>query len=99
MSDEGSSPDTQGETTKIHRLRLPSTFSSLRHRNFRLLWVTSLVNAGANWLQQVTLGWLAYDLTGSALTAAIVFGIRSLPQLLIGPIGGVFGDRSTASTS
>jgi MFS family permease len=57
------------------------------------LWTTSLINAGSNWLQQVTLGWLAYDLTGSALTAALVFGIRSLPQLLIGPVGGVFGDR------
>ncbi len=75
------------------RLRLPPTFTSLRHADFRLLWFTSLVNAGSNWLQQVTLGWLAYDLTGSALTAAIVFGVRSLPQLLIGPLGGVLGDR------
>ena len=74
-------------------MRLPSTFASLRHDNFRLLWVTSLINAGSNWLQQVTLGWLAFDLTGSALIAAVVFGVRSLPQLLIGPIGGVFGDR------
>jgi len=73
--------------------RLPATFASLRHADFRFLWFTSLINAGSNWLQQVTLGWLAYDLTGSALTAAIVFGVRSLPQLLIGPVGGVFGDR------
>jgi MFS family permease len=72
---------------------VPRTFSSLRHANFRLLWFTSVINAGSNWIQQVTLGWLAYDLTGSALTAAIVFGMRSLPNLLIGPIGGVFGDR------
>src|SRR5690606_34391067 len=64
-----------------------------RHANFRLLWVTSLINAGSNWLQQVTLGWLAFDLTGSALIAALVFGVRSLPQLLIGPVGGVLGDR------
>lgn len=75
------------------RWKLPATFASLRHSDFRLLWFTSLINAGSNWLQQVTLGWLAYDLTGSALTAAIVFGVRSLPQLLIGPVGGVFGDR------
>ena len=52
-----------------------------------------MANAGSNWLQQVTLGWLAYDITGSALVAAIVFGVRSLPQLLIGPLGGVLGDR------
>jgi MFS family permease len=74
-------------------LTLPSTFASLRHTNFRILWFTSLVNAGSNWLQQVTLGWLAYDLTGSALIAGLVFGIRALPSLVIGPIGGVLGDR------
>jgi MFS family permease len=75
------------------RLNAPRAFTSLRHRDFRLLWTTSLINAGSNWLQQVTLGWLAYDLTGSALTAGLVFGIRSLPSLLIGPLGGVLGDR------
>jgi MFS transporter, DHA1 family, staphyloferrin A biosynthesis exporter len=75
------------------RMRLPRTFTSLRHANFRLLWVTSLVNAGSNWLQQVTLGWLAFEITHSALAAALVFGVRSLPQLLIAPIGGVIGDR------
>ena len=82
-----------GVEPERRRPRFPSTFASLRHGNFRLLWVTSLINAGSNWLQQVTLGWLAFDLTGSALMAALVFGVRSLPQLLIGPIGGVFGDR------
>ena len=75
------------------RLRAPQTFTSLRHPNFRLLWTTSVLNAGSNWLQQVTLGWLAFDLTGSALAAAMVYGMRSLPSLLIAPIGGVLGDR------
>ncbi len=75
------------------RLRAPQTFTSLRHPNFRLLWTTSVLNGGSNWLQQVTLGWLAFDLTGSAITAAMVFGLRSLPALLMAPLGGVLGDR------
>jgi len=75
------------------RPRLPDTFASLRHANFRLLWTTSLLNAASSWIQQVTLGWLTYDLTGSALATGVVFGMRSLPSLLIGPIGGVLGDR------
>jgi MFS family permease len=74
-------------------VRAPRTFASLRHPNFRLLWITSLINAGSNWLQQVTLGWLAYDISGSALLAALVWGLRALPALVIGPIGGVLGDR------
>jgi MFS family permease len=79
--------------TKRRRLRAPKTFNSLKHPDFRLLWITSVINAAGNWVQQVTLGWLAYDVSDNALLAALTFGIRSLPQLLIGPIGGVFGDR------
>jgi MFS family permease len=75
------------------RFKAPQTFTSLRHSNFRLLWTTSVLNGGSNWLQQVTLGWLAFDLTGSAITAAMVFGLRSLPNLLMAPLGGALGDR------
>ena len=78
---------------KIVRQHRPQTFASLRHPDFCLLWVTSVLNSGANWLQQVTLGWLAYDISGSALAAGMVFGIRSLPSILLAPIGGVIGDR------
>jgi MFS family permease len=78
---------------KQPKVKAPPTFSSLRHPHFRRLWISSLVNAGSNWLQQVTLGWLAYDTTDSALIAGLVFGVRALPQLIIGPIGGVIGDR------
>ncbi len=39
------------------------------------------------------MGWLAFDLTGSALAAAMVYGMRSLPALVISPLGGVLGDR------
>jgi MFS family permease len=74
-------------------LRMSKTFASLKHPDFRLLWITSVMNSGSNWLQQVTLGWLAYDISGSAVAAGLTFGIRSLPSLLISPIGGVIGDR------
>jgi MFS family permease len=74
-------------------VQLSQTFSSLRHENYRRLWITTMVNAGSNWLQQVTLGWLAYDTTDSALVAGLTFGLRALPSLVIGPIGGVLGDR------
>ena len=90
MSDEGAGRTPRGRSLN---LRAPQTFTSLRHPNFRLLWITSVINAGGNWLQQVTLGWLAYEITDSALVAALTFGIRSLPQLLVAPLGGVLGDR------
>src|SRR5215813_15234415 len=48
------------------RFRL-GTFSSLRHLNFRYLWFGTLFMSGGQWIQQVTLGWLLYDLTGSSV--------------------------------
>ncbi len=70
-----------------------STFRSLRHRNYRLLWIGTLFSSSGQWIQQVTLGWLAYDLTGSGAILGAVNGLRSLPLLFLGPFGGVAADR------
>ena len=65
---------------------------ALHYPDFRVLWVTTGLVAGGVWFQQVTLGWLAYDLTKDALHVAGVVGIRTLP-LLLSPITGVVADR------
>lgn len=69
------------------------TFRSLRHRNYRLLWFGTLFSSSGQWIQQVTLGWIAYDLTGSGAILGAVNGLRSLPLLFLGPFGGVAADR------
>ena len=69
------------------------TFSSLRHRDFRYLWTGNLFNNGANWLQQVTVGWLVWDLSHSAFLVGTVGGFRAVPFLLVGPWAGVMADR------
>ena len=68
------------------------TFHSLGYPNFKLLWITSLMVSGGVWLQQVTLGWLAYQMTGSALQVGGILGIRSAP-LILAPLTGVLVDR------
>ena len=64
----------------------------LRSADYRILWATTFLVAGGVWFQQVTLGWLAYDLTRSPLHVAGVVGVRTLP-LLLSPITGVIADR------
>ena len=82
-----------GPVTEPHpRSGWGETFDALRYRNFRLLWVTSMMTAGGIWLQQVSLGWLAYDLTESPLQVGAILGTRSAP-LLLAPITGVLADR------
>ena len=75
------------------RRRGIQTFSSLRNRDYRLLWTGNLFNNGANWLQQLTVGWLVWDLSESAFLVGTVGGFRAMPFLLIGPVAGVMADR------
>jgi predicted MFS family arabinose efflux permease len=45
------------------------------------------------WVQQVTLGWLVYDLTGNSMLLGALNGLRALPFLITGPMAGVAADR------
>lgn len=74
------------------RFRL-RTFSSLRHADYRYLWTGTLFMSAGQWIQQVTLGWLLYDLTGSSVLLGMLNGIRALPFLVASPIAGVAADR------
>jgi predicted MFS family arabinose efflux permease len=49
--------------------------------------------SGGQWIQQVTLGWLVYDMTGSAVLLGALNGLRSVPFLFSTPIAGVAADR------
>ena len=75
-----------------HRASWRQTFSSLRYPGFRLLWTSTLLISGGNRIQQITIGWLAYNITGSALHVGAVTGLRAMP-LLFGPLIGVVIDR------
>jgi predicted MFS family arabinose efflux permease len=70
-----------------------STFASLRHRDYRLLWTGTLFMSAGQWIQQVTLGWLLYDMTGSSVLLGVLNGLRTLPFLVTGPLAGVAADR------
>jgi MFS family permease len=69
------------------------TFSSLRHRDFRYLCSGTFMMSAGQWIQQVTLGWLVYDLTGNSMLLGALNGLRALPFLVTGPMAGVAADR------
>jgi MFS family permease len=69
------------------------TFASLRYREYRLLWIGTLFSSSGQWIQQVSLGWLTYTLTGSPFLLGAINGLRALPLLFLGPFGGVAADR------
>ena len=73
--------------------KLPAAFQSLRHRNYRLLWVGTLIANSGDWMDQIALNWLVYDLSGSAVQLALLNLCRLAPILVFTLIGGVIADR------
>ena len=79
--------------SRWQRFRLPDTFVSLRHRNFRLLWFGTLISSSGDWMDQIALNWLVYHLTGSAVLLGVLNLCRLAPILVFTLIGGVVADR------
>ena len=75
------------------RVGAGGTFRSLKYRDFRLLWTSTLFTSAGQWFQQITVGWLVWDLTHNAFLLGSVNGFRALPLLLLAPVGGVAADR------
>jgi MFS family permease len=70
------------------------TFASLRLRNYRLLWLAQLGTSMGQWMDQMTRGWLMYQITGSALQLGLATALRGLPLLFFGILAGAVADRS-----
>ena len=75
-----------------------NTFSSLSNRNIRFLCLGTLFTSAGNWIQVVSIGFLAYELTENPVVVGTVLGARSIPWLVIGPFTGVMIDRMDRRT-
>jgi MFS family permease len=73
-------------------------FDVLRHRQYRLLWLGQACSGMAVWMDQVTRGWLIYELTDSALQLGLVRGIQAIPFLFLSPVAGSAADRYSRKT-
>src|SRR2546430_14197663 len=69
-----------------------SAFSSLRHRDFRLLWLGQIVSVTGSQMQMVAINWHIYLVTHSALALGMVGAFRAIPIILCSLMGGVVAD-------
>lgn len=60
----------QEEETKINDekscCRVPTIFSSLRHHNYRLLWLGNIISQSGDWMDQIAFSWLIWERTNSS---------------------------------
>lgn len=64
-----------------------------RYPTFRRLWFGALGASIGQWMQQVSLGWLALTLTDAPAFVGWVTFAAGLPFLVVAPAGGVLIDR------
>src|SRR5262245_29975667 len=69
-----------------------SSFSALRHRDFRLLWIGQLISVTGSQMQLVAINWHVYLLTRSPLALGGVGLVRVLPIIFCSLVGGVIAD-------
>ncbi|MBO1081475.1 MFS transporter [Roseomonas haemaphysalidis] len=69
-----------------------STFSPLRHANFRLLWIASLASNTGIWVQNTGAGWLMTSLAPSPIMVSLVQAASMLPVFLLALPAGAFAD-------
>ncbi|QJD97516.1 MFS transporter [Mucilaginibacter robiniae] len=72
---------------------LSETFRSLKYHNFRLYFVGQSISLIGTWMERITVNWLVYSLTHSALMLGVVNFAGQIPTLLLSPYGGTISDR------
>ena len=73
--------------------KLKQMFSSLKYRNFRLLWTGVIISTTGDFIELVALNWLVYELTGSAFYLGMFNLARALPILFFTLIAGTLADK------
>src|SRR3954471_9605230 len=66
---------------------------ALRQRNLRRLFAGLVVSQAGDWLYNLALLAFVYERTGSPTWVGITTAARILPEVILGPIGGVLADR------
>jgi MFS family permease len=85
---DSSAPVAEPKPTPTKR----SSFTALKHRDFRLLWLGQIVSVTGSQMQSVAINWHVYLLTKSALALGLVGLFRGAPIIVCSLIGGVVAD-------
>jgi MFS family permease len=70
-----------------------SILIALKVRNFRLFWLGLISQVLGQHMYQFTLGWLAYEITGSQSDLSLIQLCAFVPQFSITLFGGALADR------
>lgn len=74
-------------------MSITDRYPALGFSLYRRYWLASLGSVGGWQIAAVAMGWLVFDLSGSALDLGILGAAMALPAIIMTIIGGVIADR------
>jgi len=66
--------------------------SSLRFRDFKLFWASTFFYSVGTGMEHVAVGWLVFDITGSAFMVGVAAAARMAPLFFLGILSGAMAD-------
>ena len=70
-----------------------SALTTLRHRDFRMLWIADTIAVLGTQIQNVAVMWQVYKITGDPLALGLLGLFRFAPNVFFGLYGGLIADR------
>lgn len=67
--------------------------AALRIPEFRRFWIGATISNSGTWMQNVTVPYVLFQMTGSASWVGLASFLQFLPALVMGPLGGTLADR------
>ncbi len=92
LADDAPIEDRSRAIGPVARLRDRVT-PAFAYAGFRRLWMANLSGMMGFWMLSVSQGWLVVELTDSPFMLGLLAGFRSIPMLLLSPVGGILADR------
>lgn len=93
MTDKDEDKQEAGQQVR----RIPA-FKALRYREFRLIWYGQFFASSGMWMDEVTRGWLIYELTDSVVQLGLVRAVQAVPFLFFSALAGSAADRYSRKT-
>ena len=66
--------------------------ASLQYRDFRFLWASTIFYSLGSGMEHVAIGWLVFEMTGSAFMVGVASAARMAPFFFLGIVSGAVAD-------
>lgn len=67
--------------------------AALGYRDYRLFWIGAGISGIGSWMQNITVPYVLFQLTGSGFWVGMAVVAQVLPSILLNPISGSLADR------